>query len=429
MSDRLSQLVKTLSLESEEMQDVPMEQEGLDVPEEQEEFEQTQHENLDEVRESETLSDQLDTLSGQVEEAPEGAALEHYHWMMSTLLSNAKMPTTKSVALENFTNSDSGKTLLAKGIKGYNRNLKRAISVALEAYVDNYARVVSENIEKHTELSALLKKAISEFKEKEVIVKLSSQNDWRLFHVDGKLISQSGAIRNEIKTIETLVSEVSSKMDTLVSNPSEPVKLKTLKKHTMFNRTISMDESGCVLTEEAPPEFKAPVNRNMVMAFAAAGIIFTGATAAMTLPPLGALAAAGMGGGVYGGTKWLQEKIRALIGTVTTKDKVAFISEVSYVTDLADSIDTLDQTVMKFSKALSEMTPEEARLAKRNAAPVIEAIGVLVKHINDLTAGLTTVFGSKLKRFVDYTEVNEEGKVKGGISKGLLTGNTRRSFT
>ncbi len=102
MRTSLSNTIRRVSLESDEMQqDVALPLEAS-VAEAQgpEEWIVDTHQPLDEVRDSATLSGQLEDLTEVVEDAPLEASVESYHWMLNTLIQNAGMPTTRGVALE-----------------------------------------------------------------------------------------------------------------------------------------------------------------------------------------------------------------------------------------------------------------------------------------------------------------------------------------
>lgn len=383
MSDRLSQLVKTLSLESEEMQDVPMEQEGLDVPEEQAEFEQAEHENLDEVRESETLSDQLDTLSGQVEEAPEGAALEHYHWMMSTLLANARMPTTKSVALENFTNSDSGKTLLSRSIKKYNGNLKRVIALALEAYVDGFAPALSNRVDKYVELNDKVSNTMSDLPAPTVkTATVNSVGFWKLIHRDGKLIKSSEELKQEsvritsffelgTEVIETLTADLKSAKDDEVVDFTK-VKLANKSEKMLYNRKMNIGSGGLQITEGSVSEPSKTLSITDVAWIALWGFL---------VPGMGLLLAA-----IF--------KKRTGEPKAVNRGRDDMVNVLEAILEVKATVLNADAAVQAFSKELASASAINASNAKKAAAPAIEVISGMTSHVTDVTRGLNSLVTS-----------------------------------
>lgn len=123
---RLAQLMRNYGVESEG--DAELLAESGVVADPSEELAET--EALAEVEQSEQLSEQLETLAEHTEDAPDEVSVEHFHWVFDTLLKNAGFRKPKALGLENFNNSDSGKVMLARSIRRYNKQLRTNIKTA-----------------------------------------------------------------------------------------------------------------------------------------------------------------------------------------------------------------------------------------------------------------------------------------------------------
>lgn len=431
MRTSLSNTIRRVSLESDEMQqdvELPLE---APVAESQgpEEWIVDTHQPLDEVRDSATLSGQLEDLTEVVEDAPLEASVESYHWMLNTLIQNAGMPTTRGVALENFTHSSGGKKLLASSIRNYNSNLKRSINIALENYTDGYAKVVSDNIEQYKPLALELKEKIDDFLEEEIVIKVSSKKIWELFHVKGSLLDMNNGIQTEVDNLDTLAKEIESKLLQVSKNPTGKVKLKAITKELMMNRAFVMSENGASFEVHKLPGTNTPASLTSSLALLGVGVFV--ALSGMAI--VSAAPAAGLGAlllsaglGVSAAASALAQKIRSVLNTVTTRGRKTFTDQVLQLLKLETVIGKIDKTLTTFANTLSKMDPEEAAEAKRTAAPMIEAAGLLVKHINEVMSGFVRVYDTSLSTIVAYTEVGEDGKVKGSIGKDIITGRTGR---
>lgn len=381
MNDKLSQLVKSISLEevSADYVDAPVDAEV----EPETEWAETEYETLDEVRESETLSDQLETLSEHVEEAPEEASLEHYHWMMSTLLANAKMPTTKGVALENFTNSDSGKTLLSRSIKKYNSNLKRVIALSLEAYVDNFASTLSDRVEKYMALNEKVAATINDLPEPTVnTVTVNSVGFWKLLHRDGKLIKSADELRKEsgrvtdflevgIRAIKELTVKLKAAGDDDVIDFTK-TKLANRSEKMLYNRKITINNKGLQITEKDVSEPAKTLSPSDVEWIIIWGFI---------IPGMGFLLAALL-------------KKRTGEPKAVKRGRADMVNVLDGFLEIKTTIVEADKAVQAFSEALSKASPANASEAKKAAAPAIEVISGMTSHTSDITRSLNSLVTS-----------------------------------
>lgn len=81
-----------------------------------------------EIEEATETAEQLDQLADYTEDAPEEVSVEQYHFMFSTIMKNANLKMPKALGLESFTNSDSGKLILARSIRAQSARIKERVS-------------------------------------------------------------------------------------------------------------------------------------------------------------------------------------------------------------------------------------------------------------------------------------------------------------
>lgn len=429
MRTSLSNTIRRVSLESDEMQqdvELPLE---APVAETQgpEEWIVDTHQPLDEVRDSATLSDQLEDLTEVVEDAPLEASVESYHWMLNTLIQNAGMPTTRGVALENFTHSSGGKKLLASSIRNYNGNLKRSINVALENYTDGYAKVVSDNIDQYKGLAVSLAKSIDDFEESAVLLEVSTKKIFRMFHVNNEFLKVNSDIGEESKRISKIIENVTSKIKTLSAKPSSKVTLNSSTTELMFNRQFVTSVEGASFKEHGDVGRMAPINKGYIAGAAAAGVLIGGISGA-ALGPVVATATAVVGGVVNTTLAAGVSKITALISTVNPRSKNSFIKSVEELTKLNADVKALDSSLSKLADAISKLDSVEAAEAKHTAAPLIEAAGLIVKHLNELLVGFTKVFAKVIHPGTGSNSVNASGKNTGELAKGFFSGRLNKAY-
>lgn len=130
---RLSNMMKRYGIEDSEVLDIPVDGEAdVVVPTEGDVVvepavvdEADVHAEIEEATET---AEQLDQLADYTEAAPEEVSVEQYHFMFSTIMKNAKLKMPKALGLESFTNSDSGKLILARSIRAQSARIKERVS-------------------------------------------------------------------------------------------------------------------------------------------------------------------------------------------------------------------------------------------------------------------------------------------------------------
>ncbi len=130
---RLSNMMKRYGIEDSEVLDIPVAGEtDVVVPTEGDVVvEPAVVEEADvhaEIEEATETAEQLDQLADYTEAAPAEVSVEQYHFMFSTIMKNAKLKMPKALGLESFTNTDSGKLILARSIRAQSARIKERVS-------------------------------------------------------------------------------------------------------------------------------------------------------------------------------------------------------------------------------------------------------------------------------------------------------------
>lgn len=131
---RLSNMLKRYGIEDSEDPVVDHSVDGDDVIEPTEDDVVVEPAVIDEdevnaeIEEATETAEQLDQLADYTEAAPEEVSVEQYHFMFSTIMKYAKLKMPKALGLESFTNSDSGKLILARSIRAQSTRIKERVS-------------------------------------------------------------------------------------------------------------------------------------------------------------------------------------------------------------------------------------------------------------------------------------------------------------
>lgn len=383
MRTSLSNTIRRVSLESDEMQqDVALPLEAS-VAEAQgpEEWIVDTHQPLDEVRDSATLSGQLEDLTEVVEDAPLEASVESYHWMLNTLIQNAGMPTTRGVALENFTHSSGGKKLLASSIRNYNSNLKRSINIALENYTDGYASTLSDVVSKYNEVNSSLEKELNALSSKKVkeVVKVDHKNIWKLFHVDGKflesetdLILAANDISSIFKLCTGLIDDITATLKkSTEENPAtfDHITLPNKTYNLLSNQRFEVDRKGVHVTELRTPAPKPAYTAGDIGWIVGWSIIFSWVGLVLSL--------------------WLKKKTG--FDTKKKRSSNEIKATLSNFVNIKKDVVKLNAAVEELAKALKADKTNVSSDAKRAAAPVLELSSAILSHATTCSYGFSTL--------------------------------------
>jgi len=365
----MSRLEKYLTISQEEFEEehVPQE-EWVELPETQ----------MDDIQEGIETKEALDSLAEKVEEAPEEASLEAYDWSYRTITQLMGIAPSVYPSLESFEEPALKKSELSKSIRAFSNRLDLAITASIEDYTESFGNSLKEIVTSITTSAAKLKSEANSVEGvPSKMVEIDHRRIWNMVHVAGKkpkhLADLSRAESDSLKKLLQIARDAASSLKNNQDSKSALNNADGQSVSLMFNTTVTISGGKAIFDKSNVPTPKAvktgsDKNRGMLIGFAIG----------LFIPiPFSSIA------GAYIGRKNASATGSEAVSKRDVDDALSFLKAVADYSQLTRDIESIAETL---SQSVEE-AGEDKTAAKRAAAPVMELLGGIGRHIADVMYG------------------------------------------
>ena len=321
----------------------------------------------------------LECLEEQVAHTTEQASLGGYDWAFKAVTLLSELEPTAYPSLEDYGDVVSRRTALTDSINTHHRELGNAIGFALESYTETFGDNLKNILASFDESKKKIKDAQG-FDAPNEFIKVNHNRIWAMVHVDGKPIDSLGVqIDKERQAIESLISHA-DKVAGVIDPSNTDKKSSGVEKamnsgpklNLMFNTTTVFKKGHAVFDVRKPTIMKNEKKNSDYTRGALkgglVGLFFFG------LAPVGAAIGA-LGARATGAKNNIKQSDVNEIRT--------FLSEAYKLAELRSKIEAVAN---KLDQKVNQADDNKA-LVKQQAAPVMELLGLIAKHIANLLHG------------------------------------------
>lgn len=341
--------------------------------------------SMADVHEGEEAKGALDQLADRVDGAAEGdvAALEAFNWTYRTLTQLTGLAPKVYPSLEDF-NGDAPmqKKVLAKSIRKHSERLGRAITLSIEDYTESFGATLKNLIENMQASAKDLDRSlarVSGVPGKKV--KVDHSRIWAMLHVDGKFMKDlNTGLTGEEQDLKELIQLASTAAKHVgKENGLDEVNAainRGGKYKLMFNTTVTFSNGKAEFDRVQPPSPKTEKVAEDYLRGAAWGALIGFFVFFMWVP--GAVIGA-LGSSATGKTSTSKRDLDQAKNALRAMGEFA-----EFAKDIEKVADELDAAVKGAAEG------KEADV-KRAAAPVMELLGAITRHIAELCFGGKTL--------------------------------------
>lgn len=323
----------------------------------------------------------LDQLADRVDASgtDDQVALESFNWSYRALTRLTRLAPQVYPSLEDF-NGDAPmqKKVLAQSIRKHSERLGRALTMSIEDYTDTFGvtlQTLLTSMQKSTtELSRALDRVNNPPGKK---VRVDQTRVWAMLHVNGRFMNNlDTGLTAEEHSLKELIALASKAAKHVAGEDGvEAVKsaINSGGKHKlMFNTTVSFSGGKADFNKVSPPSPKTEKIGADYLRGAAWGALIGFFIFGLVIP--GAIIGT-FGSSATGNTATTKRDLEKTKNTLRAIGAFADLSK--DIEDVANELDT----------AVKAATPETAADVKRAAAPVMELLGAVTRHIAELAYG------------------------------------------
>ena len=337
---------------------------------------------LDEVRATEGLVSQLETLGTIVNTTNDQASLENYAWFLKTLTHNANLPLPKRFSLEDYCDRNGLDMVIDRHVQ----HLRSGITFALEAYIGGFAKRADGYVTTFNKVNKDLESRVGKLNSRKRIAKSNSKSLYTILTIQNDIITSPDVAGDEYSLLSEVIDDVEQVTARLIKEieSGELSKSNNLKYKKLFllnNTTFTINSEGAksdtsVLDIPDKYNFMHKVNIERTLGWLA--II-------SSVFKIGLMVKGMASGGGGGRTK------TKVSDYMSKDDKRMLQSFLEDVVGFKDLVNRLDDNLDDLARALDECDVDIRTEANRQASAIVEASTVILKHLTEVTHGLDKI--------------------------------------
>lgn len=322
----------------------------------------------------------LDQLADRVEASGDDkVALESFNWSYQTLTRLTGLAPRVYPSLEDFAgDAPLQRSVLAKSIRKHSDRLGRAITLSIEDYTDTFGTTLEKLIESMQTSAKDLDRALDRINHPPgKKARVDHSRIWAMLHVDGRFMKDldTGLVAEE-RSLKDLIALASKAAKHVGTEGGADEVISTLngggKHKLMFNTTVTFSGGKVDFNKVSPPSPKTEKIGADYLRGAAWGALIGFFIFGMVIP--GAVIGT-FGASATGNTATSQRYLEK------TKHTLRAIGAFA---DLAREIEAVANELDTAVKGAEE---SERANAKRAAAPIMELLGAVTRHVAELAYG------------------------------------------
>jgi hypothetical protein len=380
----MSKVEQHLRASQEEHQEEAVEGEVV-----QNEWIELPQDTMADVYEGEQTKEALDQLADKVDagddKVVDQVALENFNWTFKTLTRLTNLTPKTFPALEDYTHdAPLQRKVLSGAIRAHSDRLARAINFGLEDYTESFGNNLQQLVESMKSSQADLNRSLGRINGlPSKTVKVNHAKIWAMLHVNGRFVKDlDGAITDEQRHLRELLTVAKNaaaevaKMAKETEAPSAEGVEAAMNRggdvELMFNTSVSFSGGQVDFQRNSPPSPKTEKVGSDYLRGAAWGTLF----GFLLLGPaflLGTVIGA-VGSSATGSTSASKRDVDGV---------KSFLQDLGGFAKLAADIESIAESLNDSVKA----STAHGAVVKRAAAPVMELMSGIAKHVAELCYG------------------------------------------
>jgi hypothetical protein len=336
------------------------------------------------VQEGLDTQEALNQLADRVEASGDDqASLESFNWTYKTLTRLTGLAPKVYPSLEDF-NGDAPlqRSVLAKSIRKHSDRLGRAITLSIEDYTDTFGTTLQKLLESMQSSAKDLDRALDRINNVPgKKARVDHSRIWAMLHVDGRFMKDldTGLVAEE-RSLKDLIALAAKAAKHVASEGGADEVISTInggsKQKLMFNTTVTFSGGKADFNKVSPPSPKTEKIGADYLRGAAWGAVIGFFIFGMVIP--GAII------GTFGSS--------ATGNTATSKrDLEKTKHTLRAIGAFADLSRSIEEVANELDEAVKGAEDADRANVKRAAAPVMELLGAVTRHVAELAYGGMTM--------------------------------------